>query len=83
MPTVRDLVQQLSLHDPDAEVVFESGEGGVLTYYRVKGRGPKVVQIEFDVDTRAQEATSIVREEATSPSLDLNAQIGKNVRWRR
>lgn len=45
--TVGELVQQLQMHDDDAEVVFGLGDG-TLSYYRVKGRRAKLVQIEFN-----------------------------------
>lgn len=40
--TVKDLIDQLRGYNPDAQVYFEE-----LTFYRVKSRGPDLVQIEF------------------------------------
>lgn len=41
--TVRDLIEQLKGHEPEAIVHF-----GGLDFYRVKSRGEKLVQIEFN-----------------------------------
>jgi len=41
--TVADLRRQLSAFPDDAELFF-----GGLTFYRLKTRGPKLVQVEFN-----------------------------------
>jgi hypothetical protein len=47
--TVGDLIQQLSLHPKDAEITFGClMDTTFLVYYRVKGRGEKLVQIELN-----------------------------------
>ncbi len=41
--TVGDLLEQLKGIDPDSELYF-----GGLDFYRVKSRGHKIIQIEFN-----------------------------------
>lgn len=43
--TVGDLIEQLRGYDPNHEVMFS---GGQLEFYRLKQRGPKLVQVEFN-----------------------------------
>lgn len=43
--TVGELIRHLEVFDKDSEVIFGSDD---LTFYRTKGRGPKLVQIEFN-----------------------------------
>lgn len=47
--TVGELIQQLSLHPKDAEITFGClMDTTFLTFYRVKHRGDKLVQIELN-----------------------------------
>jgi hypothetical protein len=46
--TVGDLVKQLKGYPDDFEISFGSGN---LEFYRLKQRGPKIVQIEFNQNT--------------------------------
>jgi hypothetical protein len=41
--TVGELIDQLSVFDRDSEVNFSG-----LDFYRLKNRGPKLVQVEFN-----------------------------------
>lgn len=53
--TVRELMEELRKHDPDAEVFF-----GGLDYYRVKSRGSKIIQIEFNQSVYLDRAGLVV-----------------------
>ncbi len=44
MLTVGDLKRQLASYDDGDELIFQGG----LTFYRLKTRGDKLVQVEFD-----------------------------------
>lgn len=44
-PTVRELIEELKGHDPDATVIFGDA---ALNFYRFKKRGDKLVQLEFN-----------------------------------
>lgn len=47
--TVGDLVEQLSGYPPDAEITFGClRDTTFLTFYRVKRRGDRLVQIELN-----------------------------------
>lgn len=43
--TIGELIEHLKVFDKDSELIFGSDE---LTFYRTKGRGEKLVQIEFN-----------------------------------
>ena len=43
--TIGELIDHLKVFDKDSELIFGSDE---LTFYRTKGRGEKLVQIEFN-----------------------------------
>ncbi len=44
--TIQDLIDHLKCFDRDCELTF--GNDDLLTFYRTKGRGDKLVQIEFN-----------------------------------
>ena len=43
--TIQDLIKRLEIFDPESELCFGDGS---LTFYRVKKRGKKLIQIEFN-----------------------------------
>lgn len=43
--TVGELIEHLQGHDPNAELIFSDD---ALDFYRLKKRGPLLVQMEFD-----------------------------------
>lgn len=47
--TIEDLINHLKVFDPKSEIIFGDDH---LTFYRTKGRGDKLVQIEFNEEIK-------------------------------
>ncbi len=60
--TIRDLIDRLSIFDPDSIVVFGGSEDGLI-FNRTKRRGDKLVQIEFEQQVYRDDSGRLVVQE--------------------
>jgi hypothetical protein len=68
--TVRELIEHLKVFDQDSQLIFGDDQ---LTFYRTKGRGDKLVQIEFN--EIIQEVSELSTRQKNRPSINSLCKI--------